>query len=261
MSVDEPVEVQMPRRKIAERRRMSRLDEGWIPRLEDRKPLWFRRRIIEDPNDLKLISEEVGDIIEPTVPPFKHEDDDKLSTDGTRVSIPPNPEQRNSKKSTESIKEYTTSSSQTIEYKTVGAQTISEEEIEEYENSCGAVIDKIHKENYVSDEQLRRERIRNQNLKAVAYVEEVFREMQINPYKVNQYEPCESDPGNVSDQRIYSNYIGSKIFCGVLSMHELEHIPHIIFLDMKRYDLPNRGDKYRAKQLLPHVWIVHAYRN
>lgn len=240
---------------------MSRLEKTHFARMSQEKTPWFRVQV-EQQRKLQQSRNEDENIPTPLkpVPRIERAPESLLANLGltraiSSVSIPPD-----SEKIMQSKKGYQNSSAQTIEYSSSGVQTISKEEIERYENSCGAVIDRIHEENYVSAEQLRRERIRNRNLEAVAYVEEVFREMDIDPYKLDQYQPSESEFRKLYDQKMYTNYVGSKIFCGVLSVHELEPIPHIIFLNMKRHDLPVGGYDHRVQQLLPHVWIVHTYR-
>lgn len=220
---------------------ISRLDAMHNARMNNEKPPWHRERVERERKlEQKRTDNNVDGIITPPVQEVKAEN----KTDSTlkRLSLTYEPQG-------------------IVSISPVPTQHRTKKLMGENEKSCGDVIDKILKENYVSDEQLRRERIRNQNLEDVAYVQKVFHEMGVDPYEIKQCIPGRSSRRKLSEQIVYGNYTGSRIFTGVLSVKEFEITPRIVFVDMTTYELPTQREGYslRAKQLLPHVWIVHTF--
>ena len=156
---------------------------------------------------------------------------------------------------------YEDSAVQTMEYHDIPVQTTNEYAIDKYSNSCGVAIDKIMSDNYVSEEQLMRERIRNNNLAHAQNVQNIFAEMGIDPYKLNQYREWESDGQRISSYMTDRNYVGSRILTGLLDVRVVGSTAYISTLNGKKSEEKTRGSSFilQVEQLLPHVWIVHEY--
>ena len=156
---------------------------------------------------------------------------------------------------------YEDSAVQTMEYHDIPVQTTNEYQIDKYSNSCGVAIDKIMSDNYVSEEQLMRERIRNNNLARAQHVQKIFAEMGIDPYKLNQYREWESDGQRISSYMTDRNYVGSRILTGLLDVRVIGSTVYFSTLNGNKYEKKIRGSGFilQVEQLLPHVWIVHEY--
>ena len=163
------------KRKTSEIKRMSRkisrLEMMHQARMEkEPEPLWVRKRIEEETKNMQEDDKfEYTVVPSPRLSPHEEIHRDGSLSLGLREIIqepfPPVPSQNISRKPIQSVKRYQDTAVQTIGYNDSGSQTVSEEQLKEYESSCGAALDIIHEANYVSEQQLIQERIRNQNLK------------------------------------------------------------------------------------------------